>query len=156
MKVPLVIRAPQLKPGTENRLAQHVDIAPSIVGLLGLPAHPSFQGIDLLNTAPDPKRSAYMVAQTPLAYQYGIVRSGHKLIYDEREPRYLLYDLVPTPARKPILGLQSRLWSRTWRSGCKPGARCRSSIMPTSHCRLESTHPFLPTELSGLSISACI
>ena len=66
MKVPLVIRAPQLKPGTEDRLAQHVDIAPSIVGLLGLPAHPSFQGIDLLNTAPDPKRSAYMVAQTPL------------------------------------------------------------------------------------------
>ena len=106
MKVPLVIRAPQLKPGTEDRLAQHVDIAPSIVGLLGLPAHPSFQGIDLLNTAPDPKRSAYMVAQTPLAYQYGIVRSGHKLIYDERESRYSLYDLVADPGEKTDLALE--------------------------------------------------
>jgi arylsulfatase A-like enzyme len=123
MKVPLVIRAPQLKPGTEDRLAQHVDIAPSIAGLLGLPAHPSFQGIDLLNTDPDPKRSAYMVAQTPLAYQYGIVRSGHKLIYDEREPRYSLYDLVADPGEKTDLApaqpalvqdLAKRL--QTWRT----------------------------------------
>jgi len=123
MKVPLVIRAPQLKPGTDDRVAQHVDIAPSIKGLLGLPVHPSFQGIDLLNTAPDPKRSAYMVAQTPLAYQYGIVRSGHKLIYDERESSYSLYDLVADPdektdlaAAKPALvqDLAKRL--QTWRT----------------------------------------
>ncbi len=123
MKVPLVIRAPQLTPGTEDRLAQHVDIAPSIVGLLGLPVHPSFQGIDLLNTAPDPKRSAYMVAQTPLAYQYGIVRAGHKLIYDERESRYSLYDLVADPGEKTDLApaqpalvqdLAKRL--QTWRT----------------------------------------
>ena len=123
MKVPLVIRAPQLKPGTEDRLAQHVDIPPSIVGLLGLPAHPSFQGIDLLNTAPDPKRSAYMLAQTPLAYQYGIVRSGHKLIYDERERRYSLYDLVFDPGEKTdiassqpelVTELAKRL--QTWRT----------------------------------------
>jgi arylsulfatase A-like enzyme len=123
MKVPLVIRAPQVKPGTEDRLAQHVDIAPSIVGLLGLPGHPSFQGIDLLNTAPDPKRSAYMVAQTPLAYQYGIVRADHKLIYDERESRYSLYDLVADPGEKTDLApaqpalvqdLAKRL--QTWRT----------------------------------------
>src|SRR4029450_7465633 len=73
MKVPLVIRAPQVKPGTEVRLAQHVDIAPSILGLLGLPVHPSFQGIDLIHSVVDPKHLAYMVVQTPLAYQYGVV-----------------------------------------------------------------------------------
>jgi arylsulfatase A-like enzyme len=100
MKVPLVIRAPQLKPGTEDGVAQHVDIAPAIVGLLGLPVHPSFQGIDLLTRPLDPKRSAYMVAQTPLAYQYGIVRSGYKLIYDERDRQYSLYDLVSDPGEK--------------------------------------------------------
>jgi arylsulfatase A-like enzyme len=100
MKVPLVIRAPQLKPGTEDGIAQHVDIAPSILGLLGLPVHPSFQGIDLLTQPPDPKRSAYMVAQTPLAYQYGIVRSGHKLIYDERDHQYSLYNLISDPGEK--------------------------------------------------------
>jgi arylsulfatase A-like enzyme len=63
MKVPLLVRAPGLKSGVEDRLAQHVDIAPSILGLLGLPAHPSFQGIDLFNSVPDPKHSAYMLVQ---------------------------------------------------------------------------------------------
>ncbi|MGH7853500.1 MAG: sulfatase family protein, partial [Candidatus Binatia bacterium] len=94
MKVPLIIRAPGLKAGLERRLAQHVDVAPSVVGLLGLPNHPSFQGIDLFAAPADPKRSVYMVAQTPDAYQYGIVRSGFKLIYDERRREYLLFNLA--------------------------------------------------------------
>ena len=100
MSVPLLIRAPGLKAGLEHRLAQHVDIAPSILGLLGLPVHPSFQGIDLFNTAPDSKRSAYLVAQTPDAYQYGIVRSGFKLIYDERQREYLLFNVAKDPGEK--------------------------------------------------------
>jgi arylsulfatase A-like enzyme len=100
MRVPLIIRVPGIKARLEDRLAQHVDIPPSILGLLGVPVHPSFQGIDLLNSVPDPKRSAYMVAQTPLAYQYGIVRSGHKLIYDEHERQYSLYNLVSDPEEK--------------------------------------------------------
>jgi arylsulfatase A-like enzyme len=100
MKVPLLIRAPGLSPGVEHRLAQHVDVAPSVLGLMGLPVHPSFQGVDLITSAPEPKRSAYMVAQTPLAYQYGIVRSGFKLIYDEHERRYLLYNLTADPGEQ--------------------------------------------------------
>lgn len=97
MRVPPLFHAPGLKSGVEDRLAQHVDIAPSILGLLGLPVHPSFRGFDLFNSLADPKHSAYMVAQTPLAYQYGIVRSGFKLIYDEREQRYSLFDLTTDP-----------------------------------------------------------
>lgn len=97
MKVPLLVHAPGLKAGPDDRLAQHVDVAPSILGLLGLPIHPSFQGIDLINSVVDPKHSAYMVVQTPLAYQYALVRSGFKLIYDEREHQYSLYDLAADP-----------------------------------------------------------
>jgi arylsulfatase A-like enzyme len=100
MRVPLIIRAPRLKAGFDSRLAQHVDIAPSILGLLGMPIHPSFQGIDLFNTNVDPKRSIYMVAQTPDAYQYGIVRSGFKLIYDERQREHLLFNLAIDPEEK--------------------------------------------------------
>jgi arylsulfatase A-like enzyme len=123
MRVPLIIRAPGLEAGLDNRLAQHVDIAPSILGLLGLPAHPSFQGTDLLNTVADPKRAAYMVAQTPLAYQYGIVCSGFKLIYDEREERHWLFNLAVDPGERfdvaashPTLlnDLAKRL--KTWRT----------------------------------------
>jgi arylsulfatase A-like enzyme len=100
MRVPLIVRAPRLKAGLDSRLAQHVDIAPSILGLLGMPVHPSFQGIDLFNTTVDPKRSIYMVAQTPDAHQYGIVRSGFKLVYDEREREHLLFNLAIDPEEK--------------------------------------------------------
>ena len=103
MKVPLIIRAPGLEPGVDTRLAQHVDVAPSVLGLLGLPIHPSFQGIDLFHTSPNPNRSAYMVAQTPDAYQYGIVRAGFKLIYDERQQEYLLFNLASDPGEKTDL-----------------------------------------------------
>jgi hypothetical protein len=41
-----------------------------------------------------------MVAQTPDAYQYGIVRSDFKLIYDERQRDYLLFNLVTDPDEK--------------------------------------------------------
>lgn len=106
MKVPLIIRSPGLEPGIDHRLAQHVDIAPSVLALLGIPPHPSFQGIDLLLSPVDSRRSAYLVAQTPLAYQYGVIRSGLKLVYDEWERRYSLYDLATDPSEtKDVAGL---------------------------------------------------
>ena len=100
MKVPLIIRAPGLKPGLDERPAQHVDILPSILDLLGLPSHPSCQGISLFHANPNPDRSIYMLAQTPLAHQYGIIRSRFKLIYDEERRQYSLYDLAADPTEK--------------------------------------------------------
>jgi arylsulfatase A-like enzyme len=97
------VRAPGLQAGRDNRLAQHVDIAPSITGLLGLPNHPSFQGIDLFGTPMNPNRSAFMLAQTPDAYQYGIVRAGFKLIYDERLREHRLFNLETDPGEKQDL-----------------------------------------------------
>lgn len=106
MRVPLIIRAPRLEAGSDSRLAQHVDIAPSILGLLGMPIHPSFQGIDLFNTTVDPKRSIYMVAQTPDAHQYGIVRSGFKLVYDERQREHLLFNVDIDPGEKTNIAFE--------------------------------------------------
>jgi len=122
MRVPLIVRAPGLKAGLENRLAQHVDIAPSITGLLGLPIHPSFQGSDLFSAPMNPNRTAFMVAQTPDAYQYGIIRAGFKLIYDERLREYRLFNLDADPGEtqdlataQPLIveDLANRL--NTWR-----------------------------------------
>ncbi len=100
MKVPIIIRAPGLQPSIDPRPTQHVDVPPSILELLGLPSHPSFQGISLFDPHVNPNRSLYMVVQTPLAHQYGIVRSRYKLIYDEWQRRHLLYDLASDPAEK--------------------------------------------------------
>lgn len=122
MRVPLIVRAPGLKAGRENRLAQHVDIAPSITGLLGLPNHPSFQGIDLFATPENPSRAAYMVAQTPDAYQYGIVRAGFKLIFDERLRVHRLFNLETDPGEKqdvataePVIVKELATRLNTWR-----------------------------------------
>ncbi len=100
MKVPLIVQAPGMQPGLDDRLAQHADLSPSILDLLGLPPHPSHQGISLFSAKANPNRSIYMVAQTPQAYQYGIVRNRFKLIYDEWAYQYQLYDLISDPAEE--------------------------------------------------------
>ena len=97
VKVPMLIKAPGVQPGSDDRPAMFLDIAPSILDLLGLPAHPGYQGISLFESAPDPSRSIYMIAQTPAAYEYAIVRSGFKLHYPEKEGIYILNDLMRDP-----------------------------------------------------------
>ena len=122
MKVPLVFRAPGLLAGVDPRPAQHADTAPSILKLLGLPTHPSFQGMSLFETAPLSNRALYLVAQTPLAFQYGLVRSGFKLIYDDRQRHYSLYNLVIDPGEKidvatsePLIVKELANRLQTWR-----------------------------------------
>jgi arylsulfatase A-like enzyme len=97
VKVPMLIKAPGVQPGSDDRPAMFLDIAPSILDLLGLPAHPGYQGISLFESSPDPSRSIYMIAQTPAAYEYAIVRSGFKLHYPEKEGIYVLNDLMRDP-----------------------------------------------------------
>jgi arylsulfatase A-like enzyme len=137
MRVPLVIRAPDLGPGLDGRPAQHVDVAPSVLDLLGLPPHPAFQGQSLLPAGFDENRSLYLVAQTAMAHQYAIVRGGHKLIYDERTRQYHLYDVRADPgetrnlaATRPDLAgaLADRLYA--WREAqveyyADPGRQAR-------------------------------
>ena len=98
MRVPLLIRAPGLGPGRDDRPAQHIDVPPSVFELLGVPSHPGFQGLSLFDAERHEDRSLYLVCQTPLAHQYAIVRSGFKLIFDERRNSYKLYDLARDPA----------------------------------------------------------
>lgn len=101
MKVPMIIHAPDLGPGLDDRPAMFLDIAPSLFDLLGLPPHPSFQGISLFERQPNPNRSIYMIVQTPAAFQSAIVRSGFKLLYNELDGRYFLYDLINDPGETP-------------------------------------------------------
>ena len=97
MKVPMIVRAPGLEAGRDDRPAMFLDVPPSIFQLLGLPIHPSFQGISLFEPQVDPDRSIYMVVQTPLAFQSGIVRSGYKLLFRLVDRKYELYNLRQDP-----------------------------------------------------------
>jgi len=122
MKVPLVIRAPGLEPAEDRRPAQHIDVPPSILDLLGLPPHPSFQGESLIASDPHPHRARYLVSQTPDAHQYGIVRDGFKLIYAARLDKMILFDLEKDPGERvnaaeqhPEIVAELRLRLDTWR-----------------------------------------
>jgi arylsulfatase A-like enzyme len=103
MQVPIVVSAPGLDPIIDDRLAQHVDIAPTILEILGLPEHPAFQGSSLLRTSPNPDRSAYLAVRTPMAHQYAVIRGGLKLISDRRKKQVLLYDLRTDPGERKDL-----------------------------------------------------
>lgn len=95
LRIPLVIRAPGLVPGVDSTIASTIDVPPTILGLLGMPPDPAFQGADL--TVPQRDPVAYSVVQTTLADQYAMIHGDWKLIYDRPRRRYLLFDLATDP-----------------------------------------------------------
>ncbi len=100
MKVPLVIRVPDHPRRLDDFPAQHVDIPPTVLSLLGLPPHPAYQGIDLLTPSRNPDRSIFLVVQTTLAHQYAVVRQDWKLIADLNSRETRLYDLNRDPGEE--------------------------------------------------------
>jgi arylsulfatase A-like enzyme len=54
LRIPLVVRVPGMAPGRRTDPAMQVDLAPTLLGLLGLPPDPRMQGRDLLAAAVPP------------------------------------------------------------------------------------------------------
>jgi arylsulfatase A-like enzyme len=100
MRVPLIVRTPGGSSTADRRPAGLLDIAPTVLQLLGLPPHPSFQGIGLAGPEPAAPRTRYMVAQTLLVTQYGLERDGWKLISGGAGGVSALYDLKHDPLEK--------------------------------------------------------
>ena len=116
VKVPMIIRVPGMAAMEDVRPAMFLDIPPTVLDLLGLPAHPGFQGISLFEPSPDPARSIYIIAQTPVVHEAAIVRSGFKLLFAERSGntylgRYLLFDTFNDPGEQvDVAASQSQLF----------------------------------------------
>lgn len=106
VRVPLIIRAPGLAPGIDDRPAQHVDVAPTILSLLGLPPHPAYQGISLTGPQPLHNRPLFTVAQSAIANGYSIIRGRYSLILDAAHKREMLFDDVRDPAQRNDLAAQ--------------------------------------------------
>ena len=122
MRVPLLIQAPGLGAAIDDRPAQQIDVAPTVLDLLGLPPHPSFQGISLVAPDPDPDRPIFLVVQSSIAHQYAVVRNGYKYIYDVRRSGWALMDLNTDPGEMNShsdehldVGVQLNLLLGTWR-----------------------------------------
>lgn len=106
VRVPLVVRAPDLAPARDSLPAEHVDVPPTVLDILGLPSHPSFQGHSLLEATGPSNGGRYVVAQSPLAHQYAVILDGWKLIYDVRRDSKLLFDLEGDPGETADLSRQ--------------------------------------------------
>src|SRR5204862_7920902 len=82
IRVPLVIRAPGMTAGRDERPAQLLDIAPGVFHPLGLPSHPSLQGEDPFAPEFRKDRTRFVISDTAWKTQIGVLRSGFKMIRD--------------------------------------------------------------------------
>jgi hypothetical protein len=141
VRVPLVFHGPGVDPGTDPRPAQLIDVAPTVLGLLGLPTHPGFQGLDLRAKDFPARRSRFMVVQTSLANQFAVERDGYKLIHDRELSLDLLYDLRKDPGETVDqsqalpqvahdLGWRLSVWTRAQLDYYGNRDRCRKEYPP--------------------------
>lgn len=97
LRTPLLMRIPGMPHRIDPQLAQNIDIPPTVLGVLGLPPHPSFQGIDLIQTAVNPDRSVFLVAQSPFAKEYAMVKGDWKIVVQPFPREYRLYNMKQDP-----------------------------------------------------------
>jgi phosphoglycerol transferase MdoB-like AlkP superfamily enzyme len=84
---------------TENYPASLIDVAPTVLGRLGLSAHPNFQGIDILapDRPPRERRCLYLHVDG-LVNADGLLAAGHwKYFEDNGKGDRYLYDLATDP-----------------------------------------------------------
>jgi arylsulfatase A-like enzyme len=95
--VPLVIHVPSRPAGLDSLPASSIDVVPTVLGILKLPPHPAFQGIDLANRAARRDRPLFSLTQTAMADQVSIEQDQWKLLFDLRHSVARLYDLRNDP-----------------------------------------------------------
>jgi arylsulfatase A-like enzyme len=122
--VPLVIRVPGRRAARDSLPASTIDVIPTILGILNLPPHPAFQGIDLANRAARPDRPLFSLTQTAMADEVSVEQDQWKLLYDLRHSVARLYDLRNDPGethdiagqfpsqRDALMGTMAAWWSR--------------------------------------------
>lgn len=99
VRVPLLLGVPGIKPSVARAPAQLVDVAPTMLQLLGLRIPATMRGRslvgDLLGQG-DPERAAFSEVHTKKMVRY----RDWKLIHDFRRSTYELYDLRGDPAER--------------------------------------------------------
>lgn len=124
VRVPMVIHGPGVVAGVDGGLAQHLDIPPTLLALLGIKEHPSFQGIDLRAASPDRRPPGFTVTQSPIAESLAVVWRNWKYIYDLETHKPMLFNIGADPLERrnlvgeapagliPALGRLLGVWRR--------------------------------------------
>ncbi|HKP58305.1 MAG TPA: sulfatase-like hydrolase/transferase, partial [Polyangiales bacterium] len=95
--VPLILVAPGLPVARIAAPVESIDIAPTLLGLLGVEAPPSMRGRDLRGLALDPAHVDRGPVFSAVIHKKMVVRWPHKLIADLRFGLFELYDLERDP-----------------------------------------------------------
>lgn len=104
VRVPLILIGPRLAPlgRRSSVLGSHVDLWATLTDICGLPADPRWQGRSLVSGG-DEGRRAYFYR---LDHAIGVREGRYKYIWDFREGRHLLYDIVADPGERRNLAPQ--------------------------------------------------
>lgn len=99
VRVPLMLWNPRLFPQARRSptVGGHVDLNPTVAGLLGLPPHPSWQGRSLFDPGRSPRTYFYAARD---GYLLGVREGRWKYILDTTRGRQWLYDLGRDPAEQ--------------------------------------------------------
>jgi arylsulfatase A-like enzyme len=120
VRVPLLFWFPRGYPTPlrSKSIAGHVDLAPTIAEMAGVPAAPEWQGRSLLDDR-QPHRAYFYVAED--SFTLGVREGSWKYIYDLRDGTEELYDLDRDPdeqhnlaASQPELGSRLRQRLAAW------------------------------------------
>jgi len=106
VQVPLLIVNPKLFPRElrVNRVVRQIDIAPTLLALLGFNAPAAWQGADVFD--PGAPARAYLFAGTG-NFSFGLVEGDYKYIYDFQRDRSQLYNLAIDPGETRNLASNS-------------------------------------------------
>lgn len=126
-RVPCVIVAPRyVRSAREDYPAELIDLPPTILGLLGWPPHPNFQGIDLFaaDRPPLAKRALFLHTENPLSHTDAVIVGGRwKHTLDRAQGRTNLYDLAVDPGEtrdvsetEPVIARNLERLLAFWRS----------------------------------------
>ncbi len=103
VRVPLIIRAPGARPVRIREARTHIDLAPTIVDLMGQPRLEQFVGQSLVPEiygAPAPPRPALLLELAEDSHNPGlraVIAGDYKLIADTRGGRARLFNLSTDP-----------------------------------------------------------
>jgi len=127
VRVACVMHAPRhLEPRREDYPVELIDVVPTVLGRMGFPPHPNFQGIDFLakDRIPADQRLVFLHVETGLTRLDAVILGGRwKLMVDRlRGGSATLYDLANDPGettdlaqQKPELAGRLRELVLTWR-----------------------------------------
>jgi arylsulfatase A-like enzyme len=108
--VAAVIHAPELiSPRVEDYPFEHVDLAPTLCGLLGVEASKNFQGIDILaeDRPPADDRLLFIHVLSPIARADAVLLGGRwKYVVSRDRPQGVLFDVVADPGERADLSAE--------------------------------------------------